>query len=400
MDFDPLLLFTPAKPFQYEDRVLKAVECPDPLKAENYSSLFSPQEELDLLDLEDIPMHAHDLPLLRLQPPSSVLFVFLQLLAPNEVCNFAPSSGHSTKDTYSIFIEKSIERLNVDGAVAWLLKNSTRFGSAPELASVAHLAQDLRRNHESEYNSWLTRIVSSALDWVSLEDREDIVKLSSLRLAENCGRTAQPEMIRNIEIPALARKLRLKEPSLTSDNLGLKTWGSSFILGSRLALNPELLVEPVLELGSGTGLVGMVSCALGHTTTLTDLAEIVPNLRENIALNNIDNAVVEELDWSNPSQFVARNGSNNFNTIILSDPLYSSKHPFWIVDMVNMFLDNHSLARVLLQVPIRRNFEKERDVLWKLMKENGYTVEEEATETGFDDFGESSYSFKKYKRCV
>lgn len=189
----------------------------------------------------------------------------------------------------------------------------------------------------------------------------------------------------------------LKEPSLTSDKLGLKTWGSLFILGRRLAQNLAYLKGTVLELGSGTGLVGMVAGVLGFPTVLTDLPDIVPNLTDNVELNNI-NATVDNLDWSNPKSYLDKHNLPRYTTIILSDPLYSSKHPVWIVSMINTFLEESEDARVLLQVPIRKTFENERATLWHLLDINGYTVQEEDTETGYDDFGETTFLFKRLHR--
>jgi len=41
----------------------------------------------------------------------------------------------------------------------------------------------------------------------------------------------------------------------------------------------------VLELGSGTGIVGLVAAILKGTITLTDREEILPLMRENTDLN-------------------------------------------------------------------------------------------------------------------
>ena len=143
----------------------------------------------------------------------------------------------------------------------------------------------------------------------------------------------------------------------------------------------------------------MVSCLLGFATMLTDLPEILPNLQANVKLNGITNAETAVLDWSNPLAFLDHHGAVTFSTIILSDPLYSSKHPKWIVDMLNTFLSADEDARVLLQIPLRRNFEKERDHLWRLLEENKYEVEEEDYDDGYDDFGEVKFCFKKLRRC-
>lgn len=107
----------------------------------------------------------------------------------------------------------------------------------------------------------------------------------------------------------------LHEPSLTGDNLGLKTWAAAYMLARRLTHIAathnlfSLLQAPesfrgVLELGSGTGLVGIVAAAILHcTVVLTDLPEIVDNLRLNIQKNsdliaqNGGSATAEILDW-------------------------------------------------------------------------------------------------------
>ncbi|GAB1744454.1 hypothetical protein NU219Hw_g1729t1 [Hortaea werneckii] len=101
--------------------------------------------------------------------------------------------------------------------------------------------------------------------------------------------------------------IHLHEPALTADNLGLKTWASSYLLAKRLVLlhsdndesdsattsppAPALLptLPPdaeILELGSGTGLVGMAAARiLQRKVWLTDLEGIVGNLERNVRGN-------------------------------------------------------------------------------------------------------------------
>lgn len=394
MDFDPLLLFTP-QPTHVEELILPSLPSFQSQNDETASSnvdYFSDDDSDDL-----IPLHVHDLPLLQLKPPACVLELFLKMLAPATVRNFDPQEAElEAKSPTTVFAEKKIEKL-VGPSLLWLQPVSSRFKNEAQIASIAALGGDLKKKFLSEYNGWLTRLVSSSFGWLNEQEADEIRRMASLRLAENCGRSAQPEFIREIEIDNLSRNILLREPSLTSDNLGLKTWGSSYILGNRLAADKEqkYLKGSVLELGSGTGLVGMVACLLGFPSVLTDLDEILPNLKANVELNNITNAEVDTLDWSNPEGFVERNGHLKFDTIILSDPLYSSKHPAWIVNMMNLFLNEGSGSRVLLQLPIRKSFENERAELWRLIEDNGFVVEEENYETGYDDFGETVFYFKK-----
>lgn len=403
MSFDPLELFSAPKKRPDLEIEEQSFDLRQGITSESSVSfaedhLTDQEEKEQPQDSTDVPLHIHDLPLLQLKPPPLVLLLFLNLFAPDQVLNFSPLEPETDPET--IFAQKNV-LLYIDQALHWLKQYCPRFTTRHLLAAVSVLAESLRKGCMSEYNGWLTQLISSELQWLDLEARETIQHIAALRLAENCGRTAHPEILRGIEIPNLHKQLQLKEPSLTADNLGLKTWGSAFLLGSRLArpgASEQYLKSPVLELGAGTGLVGMVSCLLGHDTMLTDLAEIVPNLRQNVELNAIENGLVAELDWLNPASFLQKHSSPKYNTIILSDPLYSSKHPQWIVDMINLFLAAGLSASVLLQVPVRRNFETERAMLWQLMEENGYVVAFEDTESGHDDFGQSDFLFKKYTR--
>lgn len=92
--------------------------------------------------------------------------------------------------------------------------------------------------------------------------------------------------------------LVIKEPPLTGDNLGLKTWGSSYVFAqmlhtigesslSHLVGQSNRQIRPaVLELGSGTGLLGLAAAAVWRTRViLSDLPEILPNLSYNIEQN-------------------------------------------------------------------------------------------------------------------
>ena len=130
--------------------------------------------------------------------------------------------------------------------------------------------------------------------------------------------------------PAL--QISLIEPSLTADNLGHKTWLSSYLLARRL---PHLIAHSIipspahplriLELGSGTGLLGITAAALFPTAQarLTDLPPIVDNLAQNVLANtslfdDSNKPTVDVLDWST-TRDKAR--ANSYDLILVSDPL-------------------------------------------------------------------------------
>ena len=131
--------------------------------------------------------------------------------------------------------------------------------------------------------------------------------------------------------PAL--QIKLVEPSLTADNLGHKTWLASYLLARRL---PHLIANSVipspdhplriLELGSGTGLLGITAAALYPTaqTRLTDLPPIVDNLAQNVLANaslfEDNKPTVDVLDWSTTRE---KARANSYDLILVSDPLVS-----------------------------------------------------------------------------
>lgn len=396
MDFDPLTLFSPKESKGNDEYTVDL----GTLNSE-YAYLTdlkvnistNATSELELFD-ELAPLHILDLPMLSAQPPKDVLLLILKLMALDEVWNFN-QDDFEREDPSNVFENKNISYHIIELSIPWLEQFCPRLNSVHKLQYLPKLCMTLKTNNS--YNEWLTRIVSNDLKWLNTEDKDLIQKEASLRISENCGRTAQPELIRKIKLKNMHHipvdYITLKEPSLTNDNLGLKTWGSSLILSQKLINDKSLLKEPILELGSGTGLVGITCKLLGYNDIyLTDLKEILPNLKDNLLLNGLDGHV-EELDWENPLAFCQKHPALKFKTIILSDPIYSADHPHLIKKVLSQFVGKDTT--VIIQVPLRRSYEDVRDLLWKLLDEELMLIHEE-NEVGPDEFGDIPYCFKKF----
>lgn len=197
-------------------------------------------------------------------------------------------------------------------------------------------------------------------------------------------------------------ELTLHEPALTSDNLGLKTWASSYLLARRICtLRAELPSLPpgasILELGAGTGLVGLAAAAAFQThVILTDLPDIVPNLERNARANTAALSTynaktdVAVLDWSQPGDFSVdgiHNGEkHSFPLILAADPIYSSDHPRLLVQAVEHHLSRGRDARVVVELPLRDAYGNERDDFRKRMGNIGLTIVDQGEETGVDDW--------------
>ncbi|KAL2023668.1 hypothetical protein VTK56DRAFT_1825 [Thermocarpiscus australiensis] len=208
-----------------------------------------------------------------------------------------------------------------------------------------------------------------------------------------------------------AFSLTIREPPLTGDSLGLKTWGSSYALAQLLhdfaagplahlflpGANP--MPKEVLELGSGTGLLGLAAaCIWRASVVLTDLPAILPNLIHNVSLNK---EVVEGrggraeaaiLTWGGSEEDVDPRFqvSNRYQLIIVADPLYDDHHPALLASAINEQLALNLDARVLVMVPLRD--QKTKGLLGVLREElarqaNPLPCLEESVVAGQDDWG-------------
>ncbi|KAI0698884.1 putative methyltransferase-domain-containing protein [Cytidiella melzeri] len=86
-----------------------------------------------------------------------------------------------------------------------------------------------------------------------------------------------------------------------SPGCGGIAWPAGEVLSSYVARRPSLEGKSVLELGSGTGLVGLVAAKLGANVCITDQKPLLQIMARNVELNDLENRVkVLELNWGEP----------------------------------------------------------------------------------------------------
>lgn len=249
------------------------------------------------------------------------------------------------------------------------------------------------------------------------------------------GIQAIPSVSRTFVIPDPSSRssisVSLHEPSITSDNLGHKTWLASYLLAKRLPfLRHHLplshaLSEPakpcefsacatepfkILELGAGTGLVGITAAAIFPSASvyLTDLPAITPNLRENVSRNiysNPDfdgsrNVTVGVLDWSDLRSEVENDQVlRRYDVIIAADTLYSPSHPAWLMNTIKFFLKSEQNAKVIIGSPLREIYALEVQDFRMRMSEAGFIMVEEGEEVGIEDWQCTSEGDQQEVKC-
>lgn len=189
-------------------------------------------------------------------------------------------------------------------------------------------------------------------------------------------------------------EIKIAEPALRAQGLSLQTWTSSFVLASLLhKLTVDLAFAgdiPVLELGAGTGLVGLTAAALWRVpVVLTDLQPIVAGLDGNIKLNAVavrDLVCCGSLDWSAPDSLLLHNGASRnaeedkVLVILAADTVYSEEHPELLTKAILRWLAPGPSSRVILTYPMRVAYLDQIRELWGLLEAGGLEAMDEGRE--------------------
>lgn len=257
----------------------------------------------------------------------------------------------------------------------------------------------------------------SDLGWIQDDDeKEALWDEASRRLAERCGRAGMGEITRRWPLESQASapfELIIREPPITGDCLGFKTWGSSYLLAQSLGKiagdslshvlqsgHPNQSFD-VLELGSGTGLLGMAAAAIWQANVvLTDLPDIVTNLAYNVEINRptvealggrIDSgALIWGSDEGSAERFARK---NQFKIVLAADPLYDDDHPELLSSAIRAQLMEDADARAVIMVPQRDLTTRKLVAKFVMaMEASGLTVLEKHTLVGQDDWDEDEES--------
>lgn len=196
----------------------------------------------------------------------------------------------------------------------------------------------------------------------------------------------------------------IAEANVSAENLALKTWTSSFVLASQLHKfnvcfdqNDDI---PILEVGAGTGLVGLTAALLWQKhAILTDLPGILPGIRMNVDLNlaSLKNASTDaecgSLDWKEAETLYLENGeayhtsrengddkSKKATVILAADCIYDEDHPEQLSNAILTWLARTENARVILCYGLRVCYLDHIREIWSIFEEAGLVAETEGQE--------------------
>lgn len=206
---------------------------------------------------------------------------------------------------------------------------------------------------------------------------------------------------------------------LRAQGLDLVPWASTYVLASILhrldieAPPPDSPNIPILELGAGIGLVGLIGAMLWHrNVVLTDLEPIVPGLAANIDLNqpllqqHKGSAAAGTLDWDEPNDLILQDGtswtadSKKASIIIAADTIYSEDHPPMLAQTILRWLAPGSESRLILTYPLRVAYLDQLRELWELLETGGLESIQEGKEEAAEIPSDSWDDEKLCEWCI
>eukprot|EP01094_Clydonella_sp_ATCC50884_P003656 TRINITY_DN12792_c0_g1_i1.p1 TRINITY_DN12792_c0_g1~~TRINITY_DN12792_c0_g1_i1.p1 ORF type:complete len:242 (+),score=83.26 TRINITY_DN12792_c0_g1_i1:111-836(+) len=182
--------------------------------------------------------------------------------------------------------------------------------------------------------------------------------------------TFSAEHMRALSFASLGVRVRLHEDP--SSGVAGSVWESAApVLNHILRLEHEcngyFKGKRVVDLGSGTGIVGLLLAHLGAHVVLTDLQSQLPLLRWNAQQNFADPALrpaVAELTWGESTdEFTGEHGSG-WDIVVASDCIYNTRHAPALLSTIGVIAAGGGPA--LWFSFAERNTEREAEIVLEL----------------------------------
>jgi predicted nicotinamide N-methyase len=138
--------------------------------------------------------------------------------------------------------------------------------------------------------------------------------------------TDPDELLSHLQPPETASQAHFADPYWA------KLWPAAPLLAEALVRNPPPKGTRVLELGCGSGLVGITALAVGLKVTFSDYVPLAVDLAiENAARNGFPNTAGMILDWKQPR-------AETFPLILAADVTYDRSNIDPLLDVLDRML--------------------------------------------------------------
>ncbi|KAI9305301.1 putative methyltransferase-domain-containing protein [Cunninghamella echinulata] len=205
-------------------------------------------------------------------------------------------------------------------------------------------------------------------------------------------------------------QIKLHEPGYTGNGIGFKTWGAAPLLSKKLIqenLISDIKNRPVLELGTGTGMIGIICEKLGAPEiTLTDYhPKVLENAKINVELNECQDCYITPLDFIEFAKQSLSNNNNDdhnewkdkkYSVVIASDLLYEMDHAEHLPIAVEKLMEND----FYFLIPLRDTHWKEVNRFEEKMKEIGLYQRIKQDTILQEDEGVVKYRYYEYSRLA
>lgn len=153
-----------------------------------------------------------------------------------------------------------------------------------------------------------------------------------------------------------------EKPQIISEGTtGLCAWQAGIFLANWMCENAKLFEnKSILELGSGTGLTGIVAakqCALSRITLTDCHSQVLRLLEENVALNGCrrDTVRVLHLNWDSPSLDNVDGLSPPPDYVLAADVVYDETIFQPLVNVLTLLSSRNSRIKIILASTVRNS---------------------------------------------
>ncbi|KAL1924886.1 uncharacterized protein VTP21DRAFT_4540 [Calcarisporiella thermophila] len=235
------------------------------------------------------------------------------------------------------------------------------------------------------------------------EVEKDMLERAAKLITLFCGREATGALSRTWRfpreqgesLPVLIHETNFED----TDHLGFTTWNSAPLLARRISqrlLLPNPADLRILELGTGTGLLGIVCAKMGAgKVVLTDFhARVLENAAHNVRENQCEaNAEVRRLDWR---KYAEENELGMFDVVLAADVVYEAEHARLLPHVIRKHLKK-AKGVCLMCLPRRRGYSQELELFEREMENGGFRLVKKELERGFGADKDGEYQVYEYQ---